>query len=89
MGRPTFCFIVVLWLSSRALTASASEEHRFVLENGLRVVLAEDHRRPRVAVAVAYHAGFRDEPAGYQGIAHLTEHLMFHGSRHIPDDSVT
>src|SRR5689334_17492407 len=60
----------------------------FTLENGLHVSLVEDHRTPRVAVVIAYKAGFRDEPAGYRGLAHLTEHLMYGGSRHIPADGV-
>jgi zinc protease len=52
---------------------------RFQLENGLRVVLAPRSDRRRVAVAIAYHVGERDDPPGYRGLAHLTEHVMFEG----------
>ena len=52
---------------------------RFQLGNGLRVVLAPEPGRGRVAVAVGYHVGERDDPPGYRGLAHLTEHVMFEG----------
>ncbi|MEK6608806.1 MAG: pitrilysin family protein, partial [Myxococcota bacterium] len=58
------------------------EQHR--LENGLRVVLCEDHAAPTVAVAVYYDVGSRDEPPGRTGFAHLFEHMMFEGSRNVP-----
>jgi zinc protease len=51
-----------------------------VLNNGLRVVVAPDHTAPVVAVAVVYDVGFRSEPEGRTGFAHLFEHLMFQGS---------
>lgn len=54
--------------------------HRFTLDNGLRVVLAPDPTTPVVAVAVHYDVGFRSEPEGRTGFAHLFEHLMFQGS---------
>jgi predicted Zn-dependent peptidase len=57
------------------------------LANGLEVVLHEDHRTPIVAVEVWYHVGSKDEPAGRQGFAHLFEHLMFQGSKHVPEDT--
>jgi predicted Zn-dependent peptidase len=41
------------------------------------VILEERHDTPRVAVEVDYHVGRRDQPEGYSGLAHLTEHLMF------------
>jgi zinc protease len=57
-----------------------AEPVRFTLQNGLRVVLQPDPARPRVAITVAFGVGSRDEPAGYQGLAHLTEHAMFEGT---------
>ncbi len=51
-----------------------------VLPNGLRVVLAPDRSAPVVGVAVLYDVGFRSEPEGRTGFAHLFEHLMFQGS---------
>jgi zinc protease len=53
---------------------------RFRLENGLRVVLMPDSSAPTVAIAVVYDVGFRSEPEGMTGFAHLFEHLMFEGS---------
>ena len=53
---------------------------RHQLQNGLRVVLSEDHSAPIVCVAVYYHVGMRLEPPGRTGFAHLFEHLMFQGS---------
>jgi zinc protease len=54
--------------------------HRFTLANGLRVVLAPDDTSPVVGVSVHYDVGFRSEPEGRTGFAHLFEHLMFQGS---------
>ncbi len=75
-----------------AVTAQAKEENwipelpvaRYTLGNGLRVILQVDRRQPRVALAVAYGVGTRDDPPGYAGLAHLMEHLAFRGSRHVP-----
>ena len=53
---------------------------KFQLDNGLTVVVHEDHKAPVVAVSVWYHVGSADEPAGKTGFAHLFEHLMFSGS---------
>jgi predicted Zn-dependent peptidase len=54
-----------------------------VLDNGLRVVLSEDHHAPTVSVAVAYDAGSRNEDEGETGLAHLVEHMMFRGSENV------
>src|SRR5690606_3163894 len=54
--------------------------HRLTLDNGLRVVLAPDRSAPVVGVSVHYDVGFRSEPEGRTGFAHLFEHLMFQGS---------
>src|SRR3954451_18625119 len=53
---------------------------KFELDNGLTVVVHEDHKAPVVAVSIWYHVGSADEPAGKTGFAHLFEHLMFSGS---------
>jgi zinc protease len=54
-----------------------------VLENGLRVILHEDHSSPLVSVHIMYHVGSKDERKGRTGFAHLFEHLLFQGSRHV------
>jgi predicted Zn-dependent peptidase len=58
---------------------------RFVLENGLRVLVHEDHSTPMAVVNVMYDVGARDEDPGQTGFAHLFEHLMFGGSVNISD----
>lgn len=56
---------------------------RAVLANGLRVIAAPDRSSPLTGVAVVYDVGFRSEPEGRTGFAHLFEHLMFQGSAHV------
>lgn len=58
---------------------------KFTLENGLRVILHRDVSTPIAAVNVAYDVGSRDEDPEHTGFAHLFEHLMFGGSRNIPN----
>ena len=50
------------------------------LSNGLRVVVSPDHSAPVATVGVYYQIGFRLEPRGRSGFAHLFEHMMFQGS---------
>ncbi|MFP5042197.1 M16 family metallopeptidase [Parasediminibacterium sp. JCM 36343] len=59
--------------------------NRFVLDNGLRVLVHEDTSTPMAVVNVMYDVGARDENPEKTGFAHLFEHLMFGGSTHIPD----
>ncbi len=56
----------------------------FKLDNGLKVILSEDHTAPTVVVAVYYNIGFRIEPKDRTGFAHLFEHMMFQGSQNFP-----
>jgi zinc protease len=60
---------------------------KYKLENGLEVILSEDHRLPMVAVNLWYHVGPANELPGRTGFAHLFEHMMFEGSRHVPGSS--
>src|SRR5438552_14806770 len=53
---------------------------KFVLSNGLTVLVHEDHKAPIVAVNTWYHVGSKNESPGKTGFAHLFEHLMFSGS---------
>jgi zinc protease len=57
---------------------------QFALENGLRVILSEDHAVPVVSVAVYFDVGSRNEREGRTGFAHLFEHMMFQGSENVP-----
>lgn len=55
----------------------------YKLPNGLKVVISEDHMAPVVTVGVYYNVGFRVEPKGRTGFAHLFEHMMFQGSANV------
>ena len=79
-----------LWLAAVAalLPLSALAEQpvtHFTLDNGMDVVVIEDHRAPVVTHMVWYRVGSADEPRGVSGIAHFLEHLMFKGTDEIPD----
>ena len=58
--------------------------HSGKLENGLRVVIAPDNTAPVVTLGIYYKIGFRLEPQGRSGFAHLFEHMMFQGSENAP-----
>jgi zinc protease len=58
---------------------------KYHLPNGLTILLLEDHSTPRVVVDVIYKVGGAQDPEGRSGMAHFFEHLMFKGSRHVPD----
>ena len=61
------------------------EFEKFKLENGLTVIVHEDHSTPLVALNILYKVGARNEDESKTGFAHLFEHLMFGGSVNIPD----
>jgi len=69
-----------------ALLAAADPQipfEKYQLPNGLTVILSEDHRLPQVAVDVWYHVGAANQVSGKSGFAHLFEHMMFSGAKHI------
>ncbi len=66
---------------SLASGALADEVTTFTLDNGMQVVVIEDHRAPVVTHMVWYRAGSADEQRGTSGVAHFLEHLMFKGTR--------
>ncbi|WP_229217308.1 M16 family metallopeptidase [Massilia forsythiae] len=77
-----------LALSLPACAASSDQwklpVHVKKLDNGLTVVVSEDHSSPTVGVSVVYHVGMRLEPRNRTGFAHLFEHLMFQGTPNAP-----
>ncbi|WP_176084593.1 pitrilysin family protein [Martelella sp. HB161492] len=77
-----------LAVSARVIDALALDipAEMTVLDNGLTLVVNEDHSQPLIAVNIWYHVGSKDEPAGRTGFAHLFEHLMFNGSANFNDD---
>jgi zinc protease len=81
--RPAAALLLVL-LAAAPAAAQRFGAERFVLENGLEVVVIPNQRVPAVAHMVWYKAGAADEPLGKSGIAHFLEHLMFKGTREVP-----
>lgn len=76
----TLAFVLAgLWAGGAPTPATASDEAvtSFTLENGMQVVVVEDHRAPVVQHMVWYRAGSADEPKGESGVAHFLEHLLF------------
>jgi zinc protease len=69
-----------------APSAPLIPHEKFMLDNGLTVIVAPDHKAPIVAVNVWYHVGSKNERAGKTGFAHLFEHLMFQGSENFNDE---
>ena len=70
----------------KQLTNIDIKYEKFVLDNGLTLIVHEDHKAPIVAVNIWYHVGSKNEKEGKTGFAHLFEHLMFNGSENFPDD---
>ena len=82
---------ISLWGCAHAPSTDGGEEtsapltiphEMYTLDNGLRVILSEDHATPYAHVEVWYQVGSKDERKGRSGFAHLFEHLMFQGSEH-------
>ena len=79
--------------TEQAAPASAANDvptltfEKYTLPNGLEVILSEDRRLPLVAVNLWYHVGPANEEPGRTGFAHLFEHMMFQGSKHVPGDT--
>lgn len=81
ISRLSLILIILLWpLASEAKVFNAQT---FTLENGLQVVLVENHRAPIVTSMVWYKVGGADDPQGQSGLAHMFEHMMFKGSEHV------
>jgi zinc protease len=85
------CFLLFMLLAHAAVVTAQPPPApkievpytQFMLPNGLRVILHEDHSVPMVSVNVWYHVGSARERQGRTGFAHLFEHLMFMGSGHV------
>lgn len=91
--KSTFQKIYVMLIAMTLVACTGNQEkddtsfqvpvEYYKLDNGLRVVLSEDHTSPTVVVAVYYNIGFRIEPKDRTGFAHLFEHMMFQGSENL------
>ncbi len=81
MTRILHTFMATLGMATLAFVAQADEAvTSFQLDNGMDVVVVEDHRAPVVQHMVWYRAGSADEPRGESGVAHYLEHLLFKGT---------
>ena len=69
-----------------ALAMDMSGRHEYQLENGLKVIVKEDHRAPVVMTQIWYRVGSTDEPKDKGGISHLLEHMMFKGTPKVSSD---
>jgi zinc protease len=96
MGSPLFrrafavCAACLLGAAASATGATRPPKLDYkllTLENGLQVVLLEDHSTPVVHLQLWYHVGSRDERKGRTGFAHLFEHMMFKGSRNVEPEA--
>ncbi|HEX8889830.1 MAG TPA: pitrilysin family protein [Pyrinomonadaceae bacterium] len=92
-GMPLILFVIFL-LSGHALVPTVSAQTSVprlnfkdrTLSNGLRVISAEDHSSPTVAINVWYHVGSKDDPEGRSGFAHLFEHIMFKSTKNMKSE---
>ena len=75
------CFLFLFCTPvSWAASSNSADTHEFLLSNGLKLIVREDHRAPTVAHMVWYRAGSMDEVNGRTGVAHVLEHMMFKGT---------
>ncbi len=96
LKKEILVFLCLLGLFSLGIAATGADSdmqteinipyQKFVLDNGLTLIVHEDHKAPIVAVNVWYHVGSKNEKPGKSGFAHLFEHLMFNGSENFDDD---
>ena len=89
MGRPILLVLLALLMVPLGAQSPATPlqvpYQQFRLANGLNVILHRDTSIPAVAVNVWYYVGSANEKPGRTGFAHLFEHLMFEGSKHVPE----
>ena len=87
MSRRISRVVVVAGTWAALSTASRGQDvkcEKYTLDNGLVVILHEDHTLPLAAINTWFRVGSKDEPLGRSGFAHLFEHLMFMGTQRVP-----
>ena len=77
-------FCILLIVSIVGVQASSIEQ--MTLKNGMHIVVSRDTRSPVVLVSLWYHVGSANEHDGITGISHLLEHMMFRGTRNVPEE---
>lgn len=81
-----FSFSGLLLLSSLLITSPTfANPHEYLLDNGLKLIVKQDHRSPVVVTQIWYKAGSIDEVNGVTGVAHVLEHMMFKGTEKVPN----
>jgi len=83
MKKNLLFLLVAVLVGTASYAQKEIEFEEFDLDNGLHVILHEDHSTPIVAVTVLYHVGSKNEVEGRTGFAHFFEHLLFEGSENI------
>lgn len=76
--------VVLIALLTLLSCQTFSQVQQFTLDNGLKVIVKEDHRAPVVVSMIWYNVGSADEPGGITGVSHALEHLMFKGTKKYP-----
>lgn len=84
--KTLFITLHIMLMSGTAFSQVNITFEQFKLDNGLTVILHEDHSAPVAAVTVMYHVGSKNEKPKRTGFAHLFEHVMFQGSANVADD---
>jgi zinc protease len=84
-----FAFLTIILVSSSCSKAPVADKlnityEKYVMPNGLQVILHTDHSDPMISYAIMYHVGSSRETPGKTGFAHLFEHLLFGGSENVP-----
>src|ERR1041385_7322744 len=90
----TFLFVIAAAFGQAKLVEKVTKKgdeivipyEKYVLPNGLTLIVHEDHSDPVVHVDVTYHVGSAREEIGKSGFAPFFEHMMFHGSDHVKDE---
>ena len=81
--RTTALLLSILCLPLSAFAAAPQPTHEFSLDNGLKVIVREDHRAPVVVSQLWYKVGSSYESPGQTGLSHALEHMMFKGSQKV------
>jgi zinc protease len=87
MRKIPLLLTLLLGTAAHAAETKIPDVKQWSLPNGLKVLFLADHKAPVVTVQVFYHVGGKDEPADKRGIAHMFEHMMFKGSKHVPPEA--
>ncbi|MCW5619340.1 MAG: insulinase family protein, partial [Nitrosomonas sp.] len=82
VARSIVSLIVIL--VSGTWAAAFASPHEYRLDNGLKLIVKEDHRSPVIVSLLMYQAGSVDELNGVTGVAHVLEHMMFKGTEKVP-----